>query len=130
MLRKRPSQLLVYVETAMPKMSNEHGEKVYKLPVKARVWARDPSGNAKVRRLGFPIVPGFGGTAHAFCGDTLDAAIDDLLPWHRKPQREDALRAYIIESRVCKVATSFSCNHTAHSFSAKATCQDRICSCR
>ena len=83
-LRLRPTHLLIYVETATAKMPNDHGEKVYALPVKSRVWSRDAAGNAKVRRTGFPIVPDFGGTAHAFCGDTLKASIGDLLAWHRR----------------------------------------------
>ena len=50
--------------------------------------------------MGFPLVPDFGGTAHAYCGSTLDAAVGDLLPWFKKPTWEDMRRAYIIKSRV------------------------------
>ena len=48
---------------------------------------------------GFPLVPDFSGTAHAYCGSTLEAAIGDLLPWDRRSTRDDALRGYIIKSR-------------------------------
>ena len=54
----------------------------------------------QVQRFGFPIVPDFGGTAHAYCGSTLVACIGDLLQWSATPRRDDALRAYIIISRV------------------------------
>ena len=53
----------------------------------------------KILRSGFPIVPDFGGTAHAYCGSTLDACIGDLRQWTAAPRRDDALRAYIILSR-------------------------------
>ena len=64
-----------------------------------RPWSIDGAGNVKVRRYGFPVVPDFGGTAHAYCGSTLDACLGDVLPWSHKPRRDDALRAYIIKSR-------------------------------
>ena len=60
----------------------------------------DVAGNVKVRRYGFPAVPDSGGTAHAYCGSALGACLGDLLPWSHKPRRDDALRAYIIKSRV------------------------------
>ena len=40
---------------------------------------------------GFPVVPDFGGTAHAYCCSTLNACLGDLLPWSHKARREDAL---------------------------------------
>ena len=49
----------------------------------------------KVIRFGFPVVPDFGGTAHAYCGTTMDAALGDLLSWELKPRLEDMLKAYI-----------------------------------
>ena len=56
--------------------------------------------NVKIIRYVFPVVPDFGGTAHAYCGATMAATLGDLLPWHKKPTLEDMLRAYIIKSRV------------------------------
>ena len=64
------------------------------------VWSRDKDGKAKVRRIGFPLVPDFGGTVHGFCGTSLDACLSDLLEWTRRPTQCDAQRAYINESRV------------------------------
>ena len=53
-----------------------------------------------VKRFGFPIVPDFGGTAHAYCGTSLEACIGDLLDWAQKPYKEAAVRGYIIKSRI------------------------------
>ena len=64
-----------------------------------REWTRDKAGYAKVRRLGFAIVPEFGGTIHGYCGETLDAILLDLLEWHRKPSMEDMHKAYVGRSR-------------------------------
>ena len=64
------------------------------------VWSRDPAGNAKVKRKGFRIVPDFAGTAHAYCGDTLEECKGDLLEWFKVPTLDAMLRAYIIKSRV------------------------------
>ena len=58
------------------------GKKIFELTLQGRVWSLDKAGNVQVLRLGFPIVPDFGGTAHAYCGTTLDACLGDLLPWH------------------------------------------------
>ena len=60
----------------------------------------DKGHNVKIRRSGFPLVPDFGGTAHAYCGSTLDACLGDLLSWAEKPKHSEALQAYIIKSRV------------------------------
>ena len=64
-------------------------EGVYCMKPRIREWTRDKAGYAKVRRLGFAIVPEFGGTIHGYCGETLDATLLDLLEWHRKPTMED-----------------------------------------
>ena len=63
-------------------------------------WSLDKAGSIKLNRFGFPIVPDFGGTAHAYCGSTLDAAIGDCLSWDERPRRDAMLRAYIIKSRI------------------------------
>ena len=44
------------------------------------------------RFQGFALVPDFAGTEHAFCGTTQDAAVGDLLLWHKKPTRDEMLR--------------------------------------
>ena len=81
----------------MPKID---GKRIFTLTIQARRWTLDKAGNVKILRLGFPIVPDFGGTAHAYCGTTLDACLGDLLTWYRKPTHDDMLKAYIIKSRV------------------------------
>ena len=81
--------------------------KIYTLSVQMKSWTLDKAGAVKIKRFGFPVVPDFGGTAHAYCGTTLDAALGDLLPWHQKPRLEDMLKAYIIKSRVKKAEHIF-----------------------
>jgi len=78
----------------------EEGELTLLLQPKVCPWARDAGGKAKVNRIGFPLVPEFGGTVHAYCGTELDATQSDLLEWSRRPTMEDMQRAYINESRV------------------------------
>ena len=53
----------------------------------------------KVRRIGFALAPEFGRAIHGYCGDTLDAALLDLLEWHRKPTMDDQHKAYVGKSR-------------------------------
>ena len=73
---------------------------VYTLRPEYVIWSRDGKGNAKVKRRGFRIIPDFAGTAHAYCGDTLERNKGDLLEWHATPTMEAMLRALIIKSRV------------------------------
>ena len=96
----RPLRLFIEVTTTSTELPLVDGKRIFTLAVQARPWSVDPAGNVKVLRYGFPVVPDFGGTAHAYCGETLEACLGDLLPWHQKPRGEDALRAYIIKSRV------------------------------
>ena len=102
-LRERPLLLLIKVATATSEMKDVYGRGVYALKPQVRVWSRDTAGNAKVRRVGFPIVPDFGGTAHAYCGSTLPASLGHLLSWDKKPDLESMIHAYIIKSRVREV---------------------------
>ena len=53
-----------------------------------------------VKRYGFPIVPDFAATAHAVTGGTLPTAIGDLDVVDSTLSQEDALKAYIVISRV------------------------------
>ncbi|MEC8949150.1 MAG: hypothetical protein VX837_04025, partial [Candidatus Thermoplasmatota archaeon] len=99
-LRQRPLRLHVEVATATKQMPVLDGKAIYSLTVQMRQWNLGKAGNVKILRYGFPIVPDFGGTAHAYCGTTLDACLGDLLPWYHQLRKEDALRAYIIKSRV------------------------------
>ena len=96
----RPVELDIEVETATASMPMINGKRIFTLRVQAKIWSLDKAGAVKIQRFGFPIVPDFGGTAHAYCGSTLDASIGDLLSWTAKPRLEDMLKAYIIKSRV------------------------------
>ena len=97
---RRPLRLHIEVPTATSKLVKTGGKKLYTLRVQQKQWSLDKGGNVKISRFGFPIVPDFGGTAHAYCGSTLDASLGDLLPWYQKPQMADMLKAYIIKSRI------------------------------
>ena len=66
---------------------------------KIRMWPRDNAGYAKVRRIGFALAPEFGGTIHGYCCGTLDAALLDLLEWHRKRCMDGMHNAYVGKSR-------------------------------
>ena len=80
-LLKRPISLWIEVRTATSKMPEVNGKRIFELRLTAKQWTVDQAGQVKVIRHGFPIVPDFGGTAHAYCGGTLDAEIGDLLGW-------------------------------------------------
>ena len=99
-LRQRPLKLYVEIPTGTKATPTVDGKKLYTLTVQMKPWSLDKAGAVKIHRFGFPIVPDFGGTAHAYCGSTLPAALGDLLPWWHKPRLEDMLRGYIIKSRV------------------------------
>ena len=104
-LLKRPISLLIEARTATSKMPEVNGKRIFELRLTAKQWTVGQAGLVKVMRYGFPIVPDFGGTAHAYCGGTLDAEIGDRLGWDHKPRRDDALRGYIIKSRVSDAST-------------------------
>ena len=99
-LHRRPAKLFIEVPTGTKLMPEIDGQRIYTLCTQARPWSMGAGGAMKLKRYGFPIVPDFGGTAHAYCGSTLPAAIGDCLSWTTKPQRDAMLRAYIIMSRV------------------------------
>ena len=99
-LVRRPRYLYIELEAPTPELPLTDGKPIFKVSVQVRVWSLDTTGTVKILRYGFNLVPDFGGTAHAYCGSTLDACIGDLLSWHQRPRREDALKAYIIKSRV------------------------------
>ena len=101
-LCRRPLKLFIEVATATDQMPLIDGKRIFVLRVQCKPWSLDSAGALKIMRSGFPVVPDFGGTAHAYCGSTMAAAIGDLLPWYKKPQLADMLKAYIIKSRVQK----------------------------
>jgi len=100
-LRERPVALYIEMTNTHPDLELIDGRPIYVLRNAWKPWYKD--GDAKqvpIRRCGFPLAPDFGGTAHAFCGFSLDACIGDLLDWWDKPSRETAVRGYISNSRV------------------------------
>jgi len=97
---ERPLKLFIEVATASKELPLIDGTRIYTLSIQVRMWSLDDSGNIKIVRYGFPIVPDFGRTAHAYCGTTLNACLGDLLEWDRKPSHDGALRGYIIKSRI------------------------------
>ena len=99
-LKKRPVKLFVEVPQANAKLPTTHGKKIYVLRVCMKVWHLDKDNKVPIQRYGFPLIPDFGGTAHAYCGDTLKACVGDLMKWTTTPTMDQALRAYIIKSRV------------------------------
>ena len=67
-LFRRPSVIYVEVPTANDKLVALNGKKIDCLKLCVITWNLDRDQQAHVRRYGFPIVPDFGGTAHAYCG--------------------------------------------------------------
>jgi len=100
MLQKRPLALFIEVPTANEKLAQTNGMKIYTLKMSVKVWSLDQGNQVRIRRYGFPLVPDFGGTAHAYCGDTVPALIGDLMKWTHIPNLDNALRGYIIKSRI------------------------------
>ena len=66
-------------------------------------WALDPPRNDNwIKRFGFPIVPDFAATVHAVTGGQLPALIGEMDTYDATPSQEDALKGYIVMSRVEK----------------------------
>ena len=103
-LTKLPKCLLVKFRDATWVISDDLGG-AGALPVypKTGYWDRAPG--ASVRRVGFPLVPSLGGTAHSFTGTTLKSAILDLLHPTRTPRFDDVPNSYVGMSRVRDAAT-------------------------
>ena len=94
-LKKLPLRILVEVASGKETLNTIDGMKIYELEQTRRLWTLDKQ-HAKIYRFGFPLVPDFGGTVHAYSGSTLEACIGDLLRWSTKATRSEALRAYIM----------------------------------
>ena len=99
-LKRRPKKVFIEMLNGSKDLPLVHGKRIYTLRCTPKQWSLDGAGNVPITRYGFCIVPDFAGTAHYYCGSSLKAAIGDLLHWWRTPTKEDALRAYIIRSRV------------------------------
>ncbi len=101
-LRQQPAELKIEILNPTKELERTRGKAIFVLKLQIRPWTLDKEGKVKLRRIGFPIVPDFGGTAHAYCGTTMETTLGDLLSWHMKPCLEDMLKAYIIKSRIRK----------------------------
>lgn len=99
-LTRMPSYVFIKIPEATWVHEAALGPGVYPMRPVRRMWTRDAAGQAKVRRVGFPLVPDFAGTVHSYTGCNLDAIMADCLSWQRKPRREDQQRSYINLSRV------------------------------
>ena len=99
-LMKRPKKLYIEVLGGSKELPLVDGKRIYALRAVPKEWSLDGKGNVPITRYGFCIVPDFAGTAHFYCGTSLDAALGDLLPWWQAPTKDQALRSYIIRSRV------------------------------
>ncbi len=81
---RRPLKLFIEVPTATAKLPSIWGKPIYTLRLQKKQWSLDKQGFVKVNRWGVPLVPDFGGTAHAYCGTTMEGAMGDLLPWWKR----------------------------------------------
>ena len=100
-LRERPVALYIEMVNPHPDFELIDGRRIYVLRQAWKPWYKDGDARqVQISRCGFPLAPDFGGTAHAYCGFSLDACIGDLLDWWDKPNRETSVRGYIINSRV------------------------------
>ena len=74
---------------------------VYALKPRSSDWALDPRRYDNwIKRFGFPLVPAFAATVHAVTGGQLPALIGEMDTFDATPSQEDALKGYIIMSRV------------------------------
>ena len=100
-LEKQP--LAIYVKRdgeGMPQHESLEPE-VFRLKPRGVDWALDPPRNENwVKRYGFPLVPDFAATVHFVTGGQLPTLIGDMDAFDVTPTQEDALKGYIIMSRV------------------------------
>ena len=99
-LQKRPLQIHIELASANKNLPLVDGKRIYILRRLCKSWYLDQNKQVEIKRYGFPIVPDFGGTAHAYCGTSLEACIGDLQEWWMKPHKEASIRGYIIKSRI------------------------------
>ena len=100
-LQERPKALYIEMVNPHPDLELIDGRRIYVLRQLWKPWYKDgDTRQVQISRCGFPLIPDFGSTAHAYCGFSLDACIGDLLDWWDKPTRETSVRGYIINSRI------------------------------
>ena len=101
MLERQPS--IIYVRRADEGMSqHEYYEpEVYGLRRRCTNWAVDPPRSENwMKRFGFPLVPDLAATIHAVTGGQLTTLIGEMDTFGVTPTQEDALKGYIVMSRV------------------------------
>ena len=76
------------------------GEGVYPITPKSRTWELNKHTGISVRRTSYFVLPDFGATAHMCQGQTLDAAFVDPLESWVSVNVEDAVKVYVMLSRV------------------------------
>ena len=100
-LQKQP--LAIYVKRdgeGMPQHESLEPE-VFGLKPRGVDWPLDPPRNENwIKRYGFPLVPDFAATVHAVTGGQLTTCIGDMDAYDVTPSEEDAVKGYIIMSRV------------------------------
>lgn len=103
MLEKQPPMLYIRRDgEGMPQHMDLEPE-IFGLRARGVDWPVDPVQKENwAKRFGFPIVPDFAATVHAVTGGQLPTAIGDLDTFDGTPSQEDALRGYIVLSRVEK----------------------------
>ena len=99
-LQKHPLHLHIELASANKALPLIDGKRIYILRRHCKSWYLDQGRQVEIKRYGFPVVPDFGGTAHAYCGTSLEACIGDLQEWWMKPHKEASIRGYIIKSRI------------------------------
>ena len=101
MLEKQPTVIFIRrVGEGMPQHEDLEPE-VYALKPRSSDWAVDPPRNDNwIKRFGFPLVPDFAATVHAVTGGQLPTLIGEMDTFDATPSQEDALKGYIIISRV------------------------------
>ena len=101
MLEKQPTMIFVRrVGEGIPQHEDLEPE-VYALKPRGSDWAVDPLTNDNwIKRFGFPLVPDFAATVHAVTGGQLPALIGEMDTFDATPSQEDALKGYIVMSRV------------------------------
>ena len=87
-LQKHPLHLHIELASANKALPLIDGKRIYILRRHCKSWNLDQGRQVEIKRYGFPVVLDFGGTAHAYCGTSLEACIGDLQEWWMKPHKE------------------------------------------
>ena len=67
-LIERPTHIKVRI--IQPKSNGRDSELTLTLKPRVAQWSREEKGTGNVQRIGFSLVPEFGGTVHAYSGST------------------------------------------------------------